>query len=203
MNLGQAVIIDFESLGIRGTSAVLDVAILGVDFKKRDDWTFESLRNRTLHVKFDLKEQLNVFKRTQDKDTIAWWKKQSPEVQKILYPSSSDISLSKLDDIFSTYMDESGIDFKKAMLFSRGFMDWCIVDDIYETVLNIGGDSRPYSFWNQRDMRSFQHALADNVWGKVRPPAEYLAPDVVEHSSVDDVVLDAQRMNYILTELGE
>lgn len=202
MKLGQAVILDFETLDFLGTSVVVSMGVLALDFKQREGWNFDFLRTQGLNIKFKIGEQIKDFGRTTSPGTLAWWKKQPAAVQKVLQPSSRDVSILQLDDILTKYVSDCGVDFRNAILFARGGMDWSIVDDIYSKNLN-KGDVRPYAFWNTRCTRSFIHFVADSPRGRIDLPKDWMPADAVVHDALDDCVLDALRIHYILNELGE
>lgn len=200
IDIGPSIIIDGETLGIRGTATLCELSALCVDFNDLSQWDFQDLRNRTVTMKFDIAEQMKIHNRTTDEDTLEWWKTQPPQVQQIAMPSPMDVSIMQLGDFLEDYVKSFGYNFADIFLFSRGFMDWSIIQDIYRTVLK---KEEPFSFWLTRDMRTAQHFIANNKRGKLPLPPELTPSDVTVHSSVDDVVLDAMRMNWVLRELAE
>ena len=62
-------------------------------YKKLGDKTFEQVSDEGLEI--------TKYNKEIDPSTVEWWRQQSKEAQKILQPSSEDISISKLPQLFA------------------------------------------------------------------------------------------------------
>ena len=122
--------LDIETLNKRENSVVLSIAIL--HFDETVTYTYEELLKNTCFVKFNLKEQIEVYKRTTDKETIDWWKKQCDIVKnKSLIPSKEDVSLIEGLNIAKEYIKENSSG--EEIVWTRGSLDQFAVDSICDS----------------------------------------------------------------------
>src|SRR6478736_9170831 len=83
---------DIETLGHRDSTVVTTLAC--VPFSFEDDLTYDDHVLNGFYVKFNIEEQLKVYKRTTCEETLAWWKQQTPEAKAhSIIPSKDDSSL--------------------------------------------------------------------------------------------------------------
>ena len=208
----NVIIFDWETLGNRPTSVVLDLA--AVVFNLDGDDVFEDLiadKDRTFRVKFDVKEQLINWKRTSDKSTVTWWKQQGEEAQKVLKPDPNlDVSLEEGMQKFKEFVTRHNIYLnpkKETLAYVRGqSFDFPILTDIVANLWPELDYTRfPVPFWNQRDTRTaLAHDLCTPMNTKC-PLPEGIFKEFVAHNSIHDCsrdVISLQRAwKYKLNEI--
>lgn len=192
MSNPDSVLLDFEAMGSRDTSIVLDLA--AVVFNEDEIDSFEDLvadKNRVFYVKFDISSQEG---RTIDRDTYNWWAKQSETVRSILKPSAIDVRLREGIEQFEEYLYDNKIDPKESLIYSRGTSyDYPIIENIVRSLGGMGRGSGmfPGAFWNQRDVRTaIAYAMLQPTLKKL-PVAKGKFPGFIKHNSIHDVCKDA------------
>jgi len=113
------IIYDFETLSQEfKDGAVLGLAALEYDDKKfieDDGYDYDELIDEVKFIKFDVVDQVRNHGRKINPDTLDWWKSQGKEAQKILDPSSEDVSITTLLSWINKNFSEK---YKK--VFTRG-----------------------------------------------------------------------------------
>lgn len=187
-----SVLIDFEAMGSRDTSIVLDLA--AVVFKDSEVDSFSDLVNdksRVFYAKFDISSQEG---RTIDRDTYNWWTKQNETVRSILKPSAIDVRLREGIEQFEDFLHECKVDPKESLIYSRGTSyDYPIMENIVRSLGGLGRGSGmfPGAFWNQRDVRTaIAYAMLQPSLKKL-PVAKGTFPGFIKHNSIHDVCKDA------------
>lgn len=192
MSIKKSIIIDFEALGSRETSIVLDLAAVVFSEDTLDD--FNTLRNdseRLFHGKFSTIKQTG---RTVDKDTLEWWNKQSDEVRVALSPASHDESISALLNRFNEFCERNEVDPKNSLIYSRGTSyDMPLMASISLEVDNFGRGRGmfPCAFWSQRDVRTAIAYAMLQPHLRVLPVEATRFDGFVKHNSIHDVCKDA------------
>lgn len=148
--------IDIETLSHKENAVVLSCAL--TYFTTTEQYTFESLIEKTCFVKFDAKEQIQKYKRGISKSTVDWWKKQSKEAKEFsLTPSSQDVSLSVGAEKLRSYVKEHSKG--KELVFCRGSLDQFVMCDLFEQ-LEL---PQLFNYYQYRDFRTAIECLKDNA----------------------------------------
>jgi len=191
----NSIIYDFETLSQNMfTGAVVSLACLQFDtrrYSEGDGYAYEELLDMTKTIKFDVQEQVEEYGRTIQKSTLEWWKKQGPEAQKQLKPSSDDVSISKLHNWLTTEFNIP----KAKTIWTRGNT----FDPIYlRSILDAVGAPDPFvQWWAIRDTRSYLDGMlyGSNIKNTFIP--EGLEEKFVGHDPKHDVVMDVMRMQFL------
>lgn len=195
----ECVIYDFETLSqdqINGV--VLSFAMINYSEERfiKQPYTYQELVNSAKFIKFNVEEQVKVYKRKIDNATLEWWKEQPKEAQQSqLKPSSEDKSITELYAFFIDNVDSS--DIKK--VYTRGNT----FDPIFfEYIMKQVGKEDPYPWWTVRDTRSLIDGM---TWGldinnKFIP--EGLEENFVKHDPRHDVAMDVMRMQTLAQALS-
>lgn len=190
-------LIDYETAGSAfgkiNESAVLDLAVIPfvLDPENLPVPNFNELVNSALHIKFDLRSQKAI--RIIDADTLAWWKTQPPEAQKILRPTPDDISVAEGHAQVLKFMEESGMT-RQSQLWCRG-QDFDI--PILHNCMMLAGVTKDnfIPFWKSRDVRTRIEAFLGRDVTNCPIPKEALQ-GFVKHNSVHDCAKDILSMYY-------
>ena len=145
------IIFDTETLGVRENAVILSLSCVPFIFEKRD--YFENYLKTGFKIKFNVKEQIQKYKRDVEKFTVDWWEKQDKIIRdENIKPSLLDVSL--LDGLksLSTYIALLGYDFNKSYVFSRGsYFDIPKIESLYGNV-NL---KLPFNSFKIRDVRTY------------------------------------------------
>jgi hypothetical protein len=177
-------VFDVETLDIESTAIVLSAAI--VYFDPTEDVTFDELIERTCYVKFSIEEQKQVGRSTSS-DTVDWWKRQGPDIQKLcLFPSPKDLSvkvgLHRLRDYVKVNGDSN------SFVWARGSLDQMVIESLSRQ-FDLPTMVR-YNMWC--DVRTGIRLLKDgsDINGYCHVPGLDMHY-VNKHNPIDDVCLDA------------
>lgn len=191
----KCILFDWETLGIRPNSVVLDLAAVVFNIEEKD--TFEKLVNdkeRTFRVKFEVASQISQWKRKTDSSTLDWWLKQGEDAQKVLKPSSEDVALGEAMLLFRKFVEHHNIwPNKSSLAYVRGqSFDFPLMVNILDQLAweDFHIDSFPVKFWNQRDVRT---AIAHDVCTPNQtkcPLPKGIFDNFIAHNSVHDCVRD-------------
>ena len=201
----NCIIYDFETLSKDPeTGVVLSMAIVGFDIDRfaANPYTFEDLieggeaSKGSKTFKFDVKEQVSVFGRKIQKDTLEWWSSQGEAAKAVLKPSSNDISITLIEKLFTDYIGGR----KLHRVFTRGNS----FDPVFlSSLLKATGNKEPYSWWNLRDTRSFIEGLSfgADLNNDFIPP-DFDERKFIKHDPAHDIALDVLRIQYLVRALG-
>lgn len=188
-------VFDVETLGTESTAIILSAAILYVDPKAMH--TLESLYSNTLFVKFKVKEQGELYKRSTDKDSIIWWNKQCDIVKEQSFlPKKTDLTAKEGIAAIKNYIS-SHCDKEHTIIWTRGSLDQVTIDSLCKSC----GEELIMPYSNYRDVRTYVDLVATNsVRGycsidKEKVP-DYDYNKIMKHNPIDDVVLDALMILY-------
>lgn len=110
-------ILGCETLGLESNAVVLSAGLL--HFELGVDYTFNNLVESVRFVKFDVKEQVEKYKRSIEKGTVTYWKSLSKEAREhTCIPSDDDYFVS--DGLF--WLRELADEHPDDMVLSRGFL---------------------------------------------------------------------------------
>lgn len=191
------VIIDYETLGgkdhNRNQSSVVELgavcfprtAIEGVVPN------FLKIINNGFRAKFNLKSQKGI--RHFDADTLAWWRSQSPDAQKILKASREDVTVEQGHIEFLEYLKSHGVD-HRSNIWCRGMdFDFPIMHNCLEST---GKDlSIMPKFWKRRDVRTrLETLLGDDVTDCPLPLG--VLDGFIKHNGIHDCAKDVMMLCY-------
>jgi hypothetical protein len=199
--MNECTIYDFETLGQdQQKSVVLSFAILSFSesrYTSDNPYTYDELIGNCNYIKFNVKEQVEVFGRTISKETLAWWKEQGKDAQDSqLKPMSTDVSIKS----FHTFLTDN-INLKNhKKAFTRGNT----FDPIFlDSVLANCGHTNPMHWRTIRDTRSYIEGMS---YGSGLEndfiPSEDLQVKFVKHDPRHDIVMDVMRMQTIARHLN-
>lgn len=193
--MNECTIYDFETLGQdQQKSVVLSFAILSFseDRYLSKPYTYEELLAECKYIKFNVEEQVKVYKRSITKETLEWWKAQGKEAQDSqLKPMPTDVSITTFYKFLTDNIDLKN--HKKA--FTRGNT----FDPIFlDSVLRESGHVNPMHWRTIRDTRSYIEGLSfgsglDNGF----VPSKELEAKFVKHDPCHDIVMDVMRMQVL------
>jgi len=190
----NVVVYDFETLSQEATKGVVvSLALLNFNEDRflANPYTYEGLLAKTKMIKFDVKDQVDNYGRKVNRDTLNWWKKQSPEARKQLIPSKErDVPITKLYDWFVVNTMKSNI--KK--VYTRGNT----FDPIFMTYLMIDiNKPEPYPWWTIRDTRSMIDGMTygSDISNKFIPDG--LKEKFIAHDPRHDIVMDVMRLQVL------
>ena len=189
----NCLIIDFETLGDSKSCAVLCLAMykFNEDNFLKNPYNFMDIVEESKFIKFNVEEQVSKYDRVIEKGTLEWWSKLPSEARSVLNPSSDDVSISELWNIFTDYT--SGMDFKK--VYSRGNSYDPI---IMENLFHVTGYGVPYPWWTIRDTRSTIEGMS---WGsglKNNFIVEECKDQFVAHDARHDIAMDVMRLQTLV-----
>lgn len=189
-------IFDVETMGVESTTVILSAAIVYIDTTKPNTW--ESLYSDALFVKFSVKDQVENYARTVDKDTIAWWNKQCDLVkQQSFFPKKDDFPAKHGIEILRNYINQH-CDPENTLIWTRGSLDQMSIDSLCKAV----GVDLLVRYSNYRDMRTYVDLVATNPKrgycdiDASKYPGTWDRNVVTKHNPLDDIVLDALQLLY-------
>lgn len=183
-------VLDIESMGVESNSVILSIAILYVDMTTPQNW--ESLYSNTIFVKLSVKEQVQQYNRTIDKDTVTWWNKQCDLVKaKSFFPSKDDMHVVDAIKCLRNFIIEQN-DPQTTSVFTRGSLDQLALDSLTK----VAGEELLFPYANYMDVRTYVNLMAEKPYRGYCdvPLSVYPNNDknvVMKHNPVDDVCLDA------------
>jgi hypothetical protein len=179
--------LDIETLSNRETAVVLSLAIL--HFDEKETYTYKELLDNTCFVKFNLKEQIEVYERTTNKETIDWWKKQCDIVKNVsLVPKKTDMNAIDGLKVARDYIKSKSQG--DEIVWTRGSLDQFAIDSLCDSV------KVPYLF-NYGQYRDFRTAIdllkETSVRGYCTIP-DFNRDIAIKHDPVHDVALDVMML---------
>lgn len=146
--------VDFQTLGIDPSSAVLSVGLLYVP-DNLENYTISSLMDRGIYYCFDVERQNRVI----DKDTLSFWKMQSKEDLKPF-----DFHKYSVDEVFSNiciYLRRHNFS-KEDKVWSKGLIDKFFYQSIFK---KFHSEIQHYQW---RDSSTALEVLTGNVNGTIK-----------------------------------
>jgi hypothetical protein len=193
----NTLIYDFETLSQEPADGVaVCLAWLVYDEKRLSDnpYTYEELLDLTEFVKFNVEEQVEIYNRQIQSDTLNWWKSQPAEARSVLTPSEDDVSITELPKLLRNKIPFS--DLKKA--YTRGnTFDPIMLRSLYKNV----GEEDPTAWWIIRDTRSMIEGMSFGIKLKNNFIPEGLEDKFVAHDARHDIVMDVMRMQTLAQAL--
>lgn len=184
------ILVDIETLATDPFSAVLAVAC--VPFVLEVHTYFSELVTTGIFIKFDVQEQIKVYHRSVDSDTIKWWKKQPKEVfDSMTRPTSEDVPLKDGLTLLNKFVaGVKGYQFNQSYAWSRGsHFDFPILKSLYEA----SGIGYPFNDWKVRDVRTAIDIMAGTDDGQYQ--LRFGGEGFIAHNPLHDAAMDAARLN--------
>ena len=181
----NSMIYDYETLGQDVVNCpVLSMAVFAFDTDRfiSNPYTLNEIVDGSTYVKFDVNEQVKVYKRVIEASTLDWWKTQSKEAQRSqLKAYSTDVSITEMPDVLaSIYTTEAAV-------YTRGNT----FDPIITETMSI------------RDTRSMIDGLSygSNISNSFVPDSVDWK-DVVVHDPRYDIALDVLRLQVLIQAIS-
>lgn len=189
-------VIDLESLSLWNDAVILS---LGLSFGELTTTvpSFDQLVADGLYIKFDVKEQIQEFKRSVKPDTMTWWKEQGESAKYVLYPSANDVSVRALDGLVKDFFKTKGVDPKSVDIYDRRSFDCSKIEHLYKE--NLGLDELPWHYLKEYEVSTALRYMGYNRYGGISPK-DY--PQMVYHNALHDSVLDHIRLQKCMIETG-
>lgn len=196
----NTLIYDFETLSQEPVDGVaVCFAFMTYDenrLSSNNPYEYEELLELAELIKFNVEEQVEIYNRKIESDTLIWWKGQSPEARKILNPSEDDVSITELPDILLSKVNFGNL--KKA--YTRGnTFDPIMLRWLHKNV----GKTDPTPWWIVRDTRSMIEGLSFGTNLKNNFVPEGLEDKFVAHDAKHDIVMDVMRMQVLTQALKD
>lgn len=182
---------DIETLGMRENTVILSVAC--VPFTFEDHQSFEYFLNQGIMIKFNVKDQIEIYKRSICSETVAWWKEQSKEARAAnLTITAEDRYLVEGLTQLSKFIGSTKYDSKKSYVFARGtYFDFPKLEHAYEVSAKL---AVPFNTYKIRDVRTFIDIFAGVDDGQY--DLRFCnTSKFVKHNCLHDAAMDAARLN--------
>lgn len=186
--------IDLETLGLQNNAVILSVGVCVTPWKFN---TVNELRERSINIKLDVKDQITNYGMKTHPDVVNWWKEQGPDSREILKPSSNDIKLAELPGVLEKFFERHGVNWKDYDTYDRRCFDMTKLQYVYEEALGYGHGKVPWNFVHMYEFGTALSYLGADRYGGVRPEEVGL----IYHNSQDDAILDAYRLLKCLKEV--
>lgn len=192
----NCLIFDFETLSQDpNDGVVLSLAMLTFDakvFVSDSPYTFEQLCGIAKRIKFKVKEQVDVYHRKIDRQTLDWWASLPPEVfESEVKPSNDDVSIANLSEWMYNNVNIKSIKtaFTRGKEFDLRFL---------ESICGVIKQECPVRWQIHRDTRSFIDGMT--IGSSLK--SDFMPPNVgdkfLKHDPIHDIVIDVMRMQYLI-----
>ena len=182
---------DVETLGTESKSVILSMA--AIYFNPEEKPNFQQLLDSAFFVKFNSKEQIQVYNRTVSQSTLDWWAAQPTETKDVSFKPKAD-DLSAVDGIqkFHDWI-KSFSDYDKSTVWARGNLDQLVLHSLENDVKV----ETLFPFWQWRDVRTAVDILTGSSRGycAVNYPG-FDVRTVVKHNPIHDCAYDAMMLMY-------
>ena len=187
-------IYDFETLSQHPENGPI-TSIAALVYDPEVEYTYSELLGMAHYMKFNVKEQVEVYNRIIDMETVKWWQAQGEKAQKQIRPSSEDVSITELPNFFSAVIGNSKLD--KAYTRGNDF------DPVFlKTLLSIINSPPPYSWWIIRDTRSMIEGLSCGSKISSMFIPEECKDEFVKHDPIHDIAMDVMRMQVLIKAIS-
>ena len=188
--MSVCLILDTETLSAECSAVVLSVAC--VPFRLEVHTYFSEFLSAGICIKFNVEEQIKVYKRHISDSVVKWWKKQSKDVFDLaVKPSPNDVSIRDGLIQLNKFISEiPGYHYKESYVWTRGNnFDFPILKSLYGDA----GIAPAYNDWRARDVRTAIDIMAgtDDAKYNLRFGGEGFIP----HNPLHDAAMDAARLN--------
>ena len=189
---------DTETLGLYENAVVTTLACCAFTFE--DSASYDEIVESGFFVKFKVDEQIQVYHRETTASTLQFWKEQSDEAKKrSIIPSANDVALRDGLLQLTDYIQNSGYNWKKSYLWSRGnAFDFPKIESLYRNA----GLEVPFNTFRVRDTRTMIDCLtgSENGYYSLRNgiPASF-----IKHHALHDTAIDCAAMKEIYKTMAE
>lgn len=189
---------DTETLGLYENAVVTTLACCAFTFE--DGASFDELVKDGFFAKFKVQEQIAVYHRETTACTLQFWKEQSEEARKrSILPSPDDENLKDGLLRLTEYIKDSGYDWKKSYIWSRGnAFDLPKIESLYR---NTGLDL-PFNTFRARDTRTMIDCLTGSENGYYNLKGG-IPKSFIKHHALHDTAIDCAAMIEIYRTLNE
>lgn len=179
------IMVDLETLGLTPSSVFLSCGLVSFD-----PTLGEVDEEKAACLYPSIKEQVELG-RTQDKETISWWERQTPEARAETFVDvSKQTTLPEFHFRFRSWLNDNSTAFKSRYIWSNGAgFDIVILEDLFRA-MQMGV---PWVFWNIRDTRTAWD-MANVTYKKGK--------NLISHSAKHDAIEQAQRVCKAYEVLG-
>lgn len=155
--MNKIAILNTKTLGLDSNSVVLSVAINFIDLDSTN-FSIEQMFSDVVFMKFSVKDQIENYSRTYEKDAIKWWKNQ-PEQAKILSYNPSDRDQTVITGISVLEAKIKSIcNPKDIFIFTKSNLYQMSFDSLLRNA-----KSKLFQHWNYRDIRTFVDCMSNNA----------------------------------------
>jgi len=192
------IVYDYETLNTDVTiTPILSLATLRYDEKRFNTtpYDFDELLSETKFFKFDVTEQVKMYDRVINLETLAWWNGQPAALQKSQLHPNKELDLSVKSLIGLIKNEAKGCD----RIFTRGNTFDPMITTSWVKQL---GYPEPYQHWAVRDTRSFIEGLSYGSDIKHTFTPDGLGDKFVPHDPQHDIVVDVLRMQQIIRAIS-
>ena len=182
---------DVETLGVESNSVILSATIVHFDTTNKPD--YKHLLANACFVKFNAKEQVKIYKRTMDNDTMNWWNTQHDYIKQIsFFPKKDDLSVNDGLTQLKEYIDKYDPD-RKQTIWARGNLDQMIIASLCRQA---GFDAlSPHYLW--RDVRTAVDLLTGSSNGYCNVNYDgFTRDEVIKHHPTHDCAYDCMQLLY-------
>jgi hypothetical protein len=189
----KSCIYDYETLSkdmINGVAVNLAAIIFDDSRFIEQPYEFEELLESAYFIKFDVKEQVEKYGRTIQKETLDWWMKLDPEVRSMIKPSPDDVSIELVHSFFKDTLQIQNCD----KIYTRGnTFDPIITETLHRNI----GKVDPAKWWVIRDVRSLFEGMTYGHKIKNNFIPEGLQSKFIAHNPIHDIAMDIMRFQYL------
>lgn len=189
----KSCIYDYETLSkdmINGVAVNLAAIIFDESRFVKEPYEFEELLEIAHFIKFDVKEQVEKYGRTIQKDTLDWWMKLGPEVRSMIKPSADDVSIELVYEFFKNTLEIQNCE----RVYTRGnTFDPIITETLHRNI----GKVDPVKWWVIRDVRSLFEGMTYGHKIKNNFIPEGLESKFIAHNPIHDIAMDIMRFQYL------
>lgn len=195
MNLPiRHILVDLETLGTHANNSVI-LSCAAIVFSFEEFKTFDDLVPKAIEVKFSVAEQVQIYNRILEPETVEFWKKQDEHLKKrYITPSKQDVGLIEGLEKIADYAYLNSYSPKNSYIWSRGIaFDIPKFENMFLDREKRTGKKCPFNFWKARDSRTFIDILTGSTDGKYE--VTYNSKTEFEkHNSLHDCCMEVARM---------
>ena len=143
-------------------------------------------------IKFNAKEQKEIYNRKAEEETVKWWKAQCNIVKQVsLYPSEQDVSLETGIKIIKDYVKKHSKN--RETVWTRGSLDQFVIDSVCKHSLKT---DLLFDYSQYMDMRTAISILKDTAKSGYCSIDNFDNNLVFKHDPRHDVVYDVMMLLY-------
>jgi len=189
--MNDAFIYDFETLGQNPRTAPI-VSLAAMSFSRdrltSNPYTYAELLESVDTIKFDVADQVKNYGKKIEKDTLAWWGKQSKDAQKQLAPSEFDQPITDMPTFMCFNVTKPKVVYTRNNTFDPIFL---------EQILNDIGSELPYDWWAIRDTKSTIDGMSWGIGIRDNFIPTGLTEHFIAHNPAHDIAMDVMRLQYL------